>query len=72
MSEAGKNSLYLCGSEYVAKTAVSAIIGLFGLTINLETPLHAYIYVILLMIIVNKYFAPVEKRIIDRIKTYIG
>lgn len=61
----GKNTLYLCGSEYILKESVSALSGVVGLNLTLSTPLDCYIYTFILLLIGYKLFAPFEKRVLN-------
>lgn len=64
----GENTLYLCGSEWITKTLFSLILVIFGLQINDFNPIIIHIYTLLLLVITNKFFVPVEKKIINSIQ----
>lgn len=64
-NQIGKNTLYLCGSEYIAYRILSALRGVFGLSSNVSTPLTAYVYCILILVLATKYLVPIEKKIIN-------
>ncbi len=68
----GKNTLYLCGNEYIIKTLVPSLMGLIGLTIKLSNPLVSYIYAFALMYLVCRYIAPVEKKVLSIIYQFIS
>lgn len=70
-NEIGKNTLYLCGSEFIIKLVVYCIISMFGLNIVLSSPLMTFIYTFTLLYLTNKYLVPYEKRLIDSIKNHI-
>lgn len=63
----GKNSIYMCGNEYIASVLMISITSIFGLKIFLTNPLMEFLYAILLLCIVNKYLRPVEEAILKRI-----
>lgn len=65
-NELGKMTLYLCGSEYIIKTLVDTSVSLLGLRISLLTPLHVYIYVMVLLIVCAKGLVPVEKKVVKQ------
>lgn len=66
-NDIGKNTLYLCGSEYIIKSLLATIIGIFGLNLTLNNPFATYIYTFILIIISNNYLTPLEKNILDKI-----
>lgn len=59
----GQNTLYLCGSEYLATTGVKTFAELLGLSITIASPLSAYIYTAFLIYIANRFMVPVEKNL---------
>jgi len=61
----GKNSLYLCGNEFIVKIIVPSIVSMFGLQITLTTPVVAFIYTALLLYFVNTFMVPVEYKTIS-------
>lgn len=61
----GKNSLYLCGSEWIIKTLVDALISLFGLSLTLQNILSVYLYTFLLLVLANYLITPILKKIIN-------
>ncbi len=63
----GKNSIYMCGNEYIVSVLMISITSIFGLKIFLTNPLMEFLYAILLLCIVNKYLRPVEEAILKRI-----
>lgn len=68
-SEIGKNTLYLCGSEWIIKNSVPCLLSIVGLSggasdFQFVYPLSAYMYTFILLVIANKYIVPVEKRCI--------
>lgn len=69
----GKNSLYLCGLEYIWKTICSEILYFFGITIPTGEgyALGYLLYIFILMWICNNYVVPVEKYIIDSVVKWL-
>lgn len=66
--EIGKNTLYMCGSEYAVKLIVPAALEIVGIKVEVPNLLGACIYSYFLLILVNRYFVPVEKRAIAALK----
>ena len=79
LTEIGKNTLYLCGSEYMVKYAMISILSIFGLSIQRLTPLCTYFYTFILIVLTNKYIIPLEKENmqwiieqVSKLKTKVG
>ena len=70
--EFGKNTLYLCGSEYIVKILLANFASIFSLNMIGGNPLAIYIYTGLMLFVANKYLVPVEKYIINKIVRRIG
>ena len=68
LNDIGKNSLYLCGNEYIVKTLVPVCLSMIGLTLTVSTPLQAYFYTFVLLILVDKIITPLEKKILGTIQ----
>lgn len=64
----GKETLFLCGNEYVIKTIVPLIISMLGLDLCISNPLDAYLYCIFLLVVCVKILIPFEKKIVNSIK----
>ena len=64
--EIGKNTLFLCGSEYIIKLLVPICFSIIGLDISLQNPLATYIYSLALLVISNNTLVPIEKKILKR------
>lgn len=58
----GKNTLYLCGSEYIIKLLVPICFETIGLNISLTNPISIYFYTFFLLIICEKTLVPLEKK----------
>lgn len=63
LAQIGKNTLYLCGSEYIVKSIVQQAFLLLGFQIEPATPLGAYVYTFFLLGLANTYFVPAEKKL---------
>lgn len=59
----GKNTLFLCGNEAIAKLLLPECFSLIGLKINIATPLSAYIYTFVLLIVAYYILIPFEKKL---------
>ncbi len=59
----GRNTLYLCGNEYMLKTLIPCMMNIFGLTMELLSPFHCYLYVIVLLLAGVQFVIPAEQRI---------
>lgn len=68
LNKIGKETLYLCGSEYIIKTIIICFVGILGLNITLSNSLSCYIYTFLLLILVSRYLVPIEKKVIEKIQ----
>lgn len=67
-ADIGKETLYLCGNEYIIKQLFPNILAVFGLGINMQNPLIAYIYIFVLVILGTKFLIPCEKMFINKVK----
>lgn len=59
--ELGKNTLFLCGSEYIIKLVIPILLQTIGLNITLSNPIGTYFYTFILLVICNKTLVPIEK-----------
>ena len=74
LNNLGKDSLYLCGTEYVIKTCVVKFLESLGIMVLSDrgyftNPLGACIYVIICLYLAEKILIPIEKEILQKIKT---
>jgi len=67
LAELGKNTLYLCGSEYIVRILLANFASIFSLNMVGGNPLAIYIYTGLMLFVANKYLVPIEKYIINKI-----
>ena len=65
----GRNTLFICGNEYLLKSFVEAIMINTGINFVLPNPATCYIYTAVLIFINIKLVIPVEKKIIESIKS---
>lgn len=71
LNSIGRNTLYLCGSEYLAKTGISAFLGIAEVSVTISYPLSAYVYSAFLIYIANRFLVPIEKKIMNRITKHL-
>lgn len=64
----GRNTLYLCGSEYLLKTLYSCALMTVGLGMSAQNPLGACVWSASTLWLANRYFVPVEKKMLDTIR----
>lgn len=57
----GRETLYLCGNEYIIKTIFPMALNIVGLNISLNTPLSAWLYSAFLLILGTYIVIPIEK-----------
>lgn len=67
LMDIGKDTLYLCGSEYIVKRLVVEFVGIFGFKIAFTSPLSCVLYVILLIMICYYILIPIEKKLLENI-----
>lgn len=60
----GRKTLYFCGSETIIKIFVPELLGIFGLTFTLTTPLSVYLYGFVLMLLGYYVLIPVEEKLL--------
>ncbi len=66
LANLGKHTLAFCGNETIVKTLVLCMMSIMGLTIQIITPLHAYVYALILLIISNYVMIPIEKKLFPK------
>lgn len=67
LADMGRNTLYLCGSEYIIRLFFEETVAIFGLSVSVPSPIGGYIYTSILLFAANKYLVPIEKYIINKI-----
>lgn len=63
-TEIGRETLYLCGNEYVIKSVTANMLNCVGLSLSYPNPLCVYLYSFFLLVITVKWLAPVEKGLV--------
>lgn len=64
----GKNSLYLCGNEYLIKLLVPMVFSMIGITVAPTSPVQFGIYTFVLLIAANYVLVPLEKPVLKKIQ----
>ncbi|MDD2972027.1 MAG: acyltransferase family protein [Lachnospiraceae bacterium] len=64
--ELGRHTLAFCGNETVMKTLIPCVLSLLGLSLQIATPLHAYVYAFILLILCNYVMIPIEKKLFPK------
>lgn len=67
MNVVGRNTLHLCGNEYIVKTGFLAFLYAFGLNTEWRNPLVAYLYTAVLLVVAVKFIIPQEMKMLDKI-----
>ena len=65
-NEVGKETLYLCGSEYLIKTGIQVVLLSLGFTMDITSPMAAYLYSALMIWIGMKWLIPLERELFRR------
>lgn len=68
----GKDTLFLCGSEYIVKLLVSICLQTVGLKIVLSNPIAAYLYTFALLVLCHKVLVPIEKGVFKKLGLLSG
>lgn len=58
----GQDTLYLCGSEFIVKGLLPYFLGVFGISVYTFYPIQIFIYSFIVIMIAEKFFVPVEKK----------
>lgn len=66
--ELGKDTLFLCGSEYMVKELAITCLHTIGLGIAFPNPVSAYIYTFALLFLCYKFLIPVEKSLFKKLR----
>lgn len=65
--EVGRNSLFMCGNEYLIQLVVLCAAQIFGINIIILNPLSSIIYTLILFVIIKWVLVPTQKLILSRI-----
>ncbi len=68
LSLLGRDSLYLCGSEYIIKIAFAAAFGILGWQEPVSTPLHTAGYTLLILLVCWLTLVPIERFLFRKMK----
>lgn len=68
----GRETLYLCGNEYIVKLLITHTLGLIGLSIAPQNPLAAYIYSFILLLLAVYILIPFERQLYQRLLEFFG
>ena len=61
----GKQTLFLCGNEYIVSVLIPMVAGIFGLEVQFSSPMAIYLYGIFMIAIIIKILIPIEKTIFN-------
>lgn len=64
----GRNTLCLYGSEYLIRNIVPDTLSVIGLSISIKTPMAAYLYAAILLILADILLVPAEKKLMEGIR----
>ncbi len=64
----GKDTLFMCGSEYIIKIVFPICLQTIGLNINLPNPISSYLYTFALLLLCQKLLVPVEKAAFKKLR----
>lgn len=68
LADVGRETLYLCGNEYIIKIMLPSLVSLLGFEIALGNPLVTYMYTIICLLVTYKLLIPAEKAVIRSAK----
>ena len=68
LQQIGRDTLFLCGSEFMLKTCIEYFFTNFGFTIQFTTPIAVYIWAGFLLVVATKWIIPIEKTIFKKIR----
>jgi len=63
----GRESLFLCGSEFLTNMTLMTVIQYFSIMPNFANALSLYIYVMIVMTVAHRVFVPLEKAILNKL-----
>ena len=64
----GRETLYLCGNEYIISCLVTNLLLIFGIILTPYTPLSTYVYTFISLLIGIKLIIPFEKSVLKSMK----
>ena len=72
ITKMGRDSLYLCGNEYLIKLLMPMIFSMVGLTIKPVSPVEFYIYTFALMVVADFVLVPLERPVLKGIQSKLN
>lgn len=63
----GKNTLFLCGSEYLGRVLLEEVGRMLNMPITLYNPLNTVLHTLLLLVCINQLIVPLEKILLNKI-----
>lgn len=66
MNDLGRDTLNLCGSEWIIKTVLPTLLSIFGINVNLSNPLQTYLYCAVCMYLAYKIVSPAVHTILNK------
>lgn len=66
----GRETLYLCGNEYLVKELVPLIFAIWQIDITFPSPVSAYVYNAFVMLLTFYVVIPFEKKVVASVKAY--
>ena len=67
LSKMGRESLFLCGNEWIIKTVIPLIFTIFGLNVTFANPLAAYLFTAFILWLNYKLLIPFEKGVVRKV-----
>ena len=67
MQQLGRESLYLCGNEFLVKTLVTIAASFWGIRVPTQNPAAGIVYVIILLQITHFMLIPIERPVLKKI-----
>lgn len=68
----GKDSLYLCGNEYLIKLLVPMVLSMVGLTVKPTSPVQFGMYSFALLVMADCVLVPLEKPVLKKIQSKLN
>ncbi len=65
LAKIGRETLYLCGNEYIIKSLLPYLLAKLGILISFESLLFVLVYNFFIIILLVKAFIPLEKRMFE-------
>lgn len=72
LQKIGRETLYLCGNEYIVKLLLNQSLGLLGLAVAPQNPLAAYLLSFFLILAAVFILIPFERRLYQRLLQFFG